>query len=98
MMPVVSGVPQGGAINNSTSDPESLGRTPRTAEIFFMPSAPDEPCSPISTASPVTPTLEYPFADAMGKIEVIHDHGKIDVEAELRLYEALVAVRMRVFP
>jgi hypothetical protein len=56
-----------------------------------MPSAPDEPCSPISTASPVTPTLEYPFADAMGKIEVIHDHGKIDVEAELRLYEALVA-------
>jgi hypothetical protein len=58
-----------------------------------MASAPDEPPSPTSTASPVTPKLNYPFADATGKIEVIHDHGKIDVEAEMRFYEALVAVR-----
>ncbi|KAF8635103.1 hypothetical protein AX15_000542 [Amanita polypyramis BW_CC] len=55
-----------------------------------MTSSLDEPCSSASTASPVTPTAHHPFANTTSKIEVINDYGKIDVGAEMELYEALI--------
>ncbi|PFH49840.1 hypothetical protein AMATHDRAFT_146695 [Amanita thiersii Skay4041] len=50
----------------------------------------DDLHSPASTVSPVTPTFQHPFANTTGKLQVIHDNGKIDVEEEARLYESLV--------
>ncbi|KIL60513.1 hypothetical protein M378DRAFT_187763 [Amanita muscaria Koide BX008] len=50
------------------------------------------PTTPTTIGGPITPTVEHsPFANTTSQIEVIHDHGKIDVEAEMRLYETLVS-------